>query len=307
MLVADTLWIKWVHTYIIKDQCLWAMEVPCDASWTMRKLLGLRRLGQSLIKYQIGNGERTFLWWDNWHPLGLLYDRFGDRVVHNVGRSLRAKVASIVENGAWRWPRLRNHLIQTIVSHTQNLVPHPEMVDSVIWVPHPSGIFTIKSAWEAIREKFPIQPRFKVIWGSHNVPRWSFILWLAALHRLSTKDRLRNWGMALDALCCLCQDEEESHHHLFFDCSYSTRGNVSWDTFRFVSLKSTLTATVYGLWQERNSRIFCAKMKDHTQVATDIANGIRAFLSSRRNVKQSLQNRSICEIWGLPHRIMQSV
>ncbi|XP_058183541.1 uncharacterized protein LOC131301336 [Rhododendron vialii] len=207
------------------------------------------------------------------------------------------------------------------------------MVDSVIWVPHPSGIFTIKSAWEAIREKFPIQPRFKVIWGSHNVPRWSFILWLAALHRLSTKDRLRNWGMALDALCCLCQDEEESHHHLFFDCSYSTRvwqylvsknrvagipnnmgdvldwlqGNVSWDTFRFVSLKSTLAATVYGLWQERNSRIFCAKMKDHTQVATDIANGIRAFLSSRRNVKQSLQNRSICEIWALPHRIMQSV
>ncbi|XP_058222497.1 uncharacterized protein LOC131332341 [Rhododendron vialii] len=242
-------------------------------------------------KYQIGNGERTFLWWDNWHPLGPLYDRFGARVVHNVGRSLRAKVASIVENGAWRWPRLRNPLIQTIISHTQNLVPHPEMVDSVIWVPHPSGIFTIKSASEAIREKFPIQPQ------------WSFILWLAALHRLSTKDRLRNWGMAVDALCCLCQDEEESHHHLFFDCSYSTRvwqylvsknrvagipnnmgdvldwlqGNVSWDSFRFVSLKCTLAATIYGLWQERNFRIFCAKMKDHTQVATDIANGIRTF------------------------------
>ncbi|KAI8555076.1 hypothetical protein RHMOL_Rhmol05G0146400 [Rhododendron molle] len=159
----------------------------------MRKLLGLKRLGQSLIKYQISNGERTFLWWDNWHPLGPLYDRFGDRVVHNVGKSLRAKVASIVENGAWRWPRLRNPLIQTIIFYTpQNLVPHPEMVDLVIWVPHPRGIFTIKSAWEAIQEKLPIQTRFKVVWDSHNVPRWSFILWLTALHRLSTKDRLRN-------------------------------------------------------------------------------------------------------------------
>ncbi|KAG5535179.1 hypothetical protein RHGRI_023085 [Rhododendron griersonianum] len=85
------------------------------------------------------------------------------------------------------------------------------------------------------------------------------------------------------------------------------QGNVSWDSFRFVSLKCTLAATLYGLWQERNSRIFCAKMKDHTQVATDIANGIRTFLSSKRNVKQSSQNRSICEIWGLPHRIMQSI
>ncbi|KAI8545752.1 hypothetical protein RHMOL_Rhmol07G0062400 [Rhododendron molle] len=139
--------------------------------------------------------------------------------------------------------------------------------------------------------------------------------------------------MAVDALCCLCQDEKESHHHFFFDCSYFTRvwqnlvsknrvagipnnmgdvldwlqGNVSWDSFRFVSLKYTLAATVYGLWQERNSCIFCAKMKDHIHVATDVSNEIHAFLSSRWNVKQSLQNRSICEIWGLSHRIMQSV
>lgn len=41
---ADTLQIKWVHTYIIKEQCLWTMEIPCDASWTMRKLLRLKTL-----------------------------------------------------------------------------------------------------------------------------------------------------------------------------------------------------------------------------------------------------------------------
>lgn len=91
------------------------------------KLLGLRQLSQPLIRYQIGNGAQTFLWWDNWHPIGPLYARLGDRVVNNVGRSLRANVASIIDNGAWKWPRLRNPLIQTIIIQTpQNLIPHPD-------------------------------------------------------------------------------------------------------------------------------------------------------------------------------------
>lgn len=42
-------------------------------------------------------------------------------------------------------------------------------------------------------------------------------------------------------------------------------------------------------------------------MAEGIANGIRDFLSARRNVKHSIQNINICEIWGLSERIMQAV
>lgn len=31
---ADKLRVKCVHTYVIKEQCLWAMDVPSNASWT---------------------------------------------------------------------------------------------------------------------------------------------------------------------------------------------------------------------------------------------------------------------------------
>lgn len=65
--------------------------------------------------------------------------------------------------------------------------------------------------------------------------------------------------------------------------------------FRCTSLKCTLAAVVYGLWQETNSRIFRGVAKGHDQVAAGVATGIRNFLSSRRNVKYSLKNKALCE------------
>lgn len=70
----DILWVKWIHSYVIRDYCIWAMTLPSDASWTLRKIFGLRRVGQqSFIKSIVGNGLFTHLWLDNWHSLGPLY------------------------------------------------------------------------------------------------------------------------------------------------------------------------------------------------------------------------------------------
>lgn len=60
---------------------------PSDASWTIRKVYSIRSLGQSLIQYRIGDVLGTSLWLDNWHPLGPLYNRFGNDVVFTLGRS----------------------------------------------------------------------------------------------------------------------------------------------------------------------------------------------------------------------------
>ncbi|KAF7153059.1 hypothetical protein RHSIM_Rhsim01G0045900 [Rhododendron simsii] len=63
-----------------------------DASWTVCKLLKLRDMAQPWIQYVIGDGKPTYLWADNWHNLGPLYNRFGDSRDFNVGRPLSAKV-----------------------------------------------------------------------------------------------------------------------------------------------------------------------------------------------------------------------
>ncbi|KAF7135115.1 hypothetical protein RHSIM_Rhsim08G0197000 [Rhododendron simsii] len=88
---ADTLWIKWIHTFVLKKHSLWRAKIPHDASWTVRKLLKLRDMAQPWIQYVIGDGKSTYLWADNWHNLGPLYKRFGDSRDFNVGRPLSAK------------------------------------------------------------------------------------------------------------------------------------------------------------------------------------------------------------------------
>ncbi|XP_021852235.1 uncharacterized protein [Spinacia oleracea] len=61
------------------------------------------------------------------------------------------------------------------------------------------------------------------IWCKLAQPKHRFISWLAVLERLSTKDRLKLFGVSVDDLCLLCGVEVENHSHLFFGCQYSSR------------------------------------------------------------------------------------
>ncbi|KAI8554932.1 hypothetical protein RHMOL_Rhmol05G0134400 [Rhododendron molle] len=109
------------------------MRLPSNSSWTMRKLFSLRQIAQSFTRSIIGNGQSTFLWLDNWHNLGPLYLKYGDRVAFNMGRSLAAKVSSIINNGEWHWPRRRNPVIAEIIHNTDaSLIPAEANEDRVI-------------------------------------------------------------------------------------------------------------------------------------------------------------------------------
>lgn len=150
------------------------MDVPNDSSWTIRKVLSRRALGKPLIHYKIGNGLSTFLRMDNWHPVGPLYPTLGDNVVNNFGRSLQAKVSSrsIIHNGKWSWPRLRNMVIQTILrQNPSDFEPECDRDEHVVWLPHPSGIYSARSAWETIIFRLPVQNWTKVVWFKKQVPR----------------------------------------------------------------------------------------------------------------------------------------
>ncbi|KAG5517678.1 hypothetical protein RHGRI_038161 [Rhododendron griersonianum] len=131
----------------------------------------------------------TFLGVDNWHTLGPLYKKFEEYVGFNIGRATTAKVASIIQNGVWVWPNPRCAITRQIVASTEfSLMPNPLAPDSVRWLLHKSRVYTTKSAWHALRTKYPVVPWSKCVWFPSHVPHWSFIEWLAILGRLSTKD-----------------------------------------------------------------------------------------------------------------------
>ncbi|KAG5515882.1 hypothetical protein RHGRI_036804 [Rhododendron griersonianum] len=84
-------------------------------------------------------------------------------------------------------------------------------------------------------------------------------------------------------------------------------GQVNSKSLKSISLHCSLAATVYGLWRERNCRIFQGKVMGHDQVLNSIEADVRDFLSSRRKMKLSSENQSLCRNWGLSNRIFLPV
>lgn len=173
-------------------------------------------------------------------------------------------------------------LLDKLLLPPPGFLPNPQAEDVVLWIPSPTSCYPTQSAWAAIRSVGQKKPWCSLVWFQRNVPKWAFIAWLAFSKKLATKDRLRNWGMAGFATRVLCQQSDDSHAHLLFDCIFTRtvladvlwrnliqRSHCDWDfevgwaclhykgnSLRSSLCKLALAATLYHAWVERNSRIF---------------------------------------------------
>ncbi|KAH8479746.1 hypothetical protein H0E87_031428, partial [Populus deltoides] len=135
-----------------------------------------------------------------------------------------------------------------------------------------------------------------VVWEQWSLPKHNFILWLAVLGRLRTRDRLQ--FLPIDPTCAFCRCEEETHAHLFFSCNWTgclwakikswlrigrrmlslnsaLRGlNSKRSNVEFRMRRVSLAITVYLIWEERNKRVF-----DATSRGVDIMVGCSPWLT----------------------------
>ena len=291
----ESLWVKWVHTYLLKDKSFWTVKPPSQCSWYWKKLLKLRDIARPMLKHRIGNGCGTFLWYDDWHPLGPLLDRYGQRVVYDAAISLNAKVSTIIDGQVWHWPMTNTLELMEIREQMQN-VPLPSLTcDSIRWVPSPNGRYSTTHTWDSIRPPSPTVPWFYLVWFPGHLPRHSIVVWFAILKRLSTHDRIASFTLGPFA-CSLCNQGMETHDHLFFNCPYSSfvwqgiqqsLGVViptsTWDIFfgwagstwrrnspGHIIPRICLGATVYSIWQERNARTFKNELRTKHRLLVDI-------------------------------------
>lgn len=67
-----------------------------------------------------------------------------------------------------------------------------------------------------------IKPWSILVWSAYGIPKHSFLLWLALGMNLKTQDKMKPWDCAnkFSMGCVFCQQEVESHRHLFFECPY---------------------------------------------------------------------------------------
>ncbi|GKV49366.1 hypothetical protein SLEP1_g56121 [Rubroshorea leprosula] len=219
---AGSIWVAWVHEYLLKGCSFWSIRVPSDASWGWRKLLNLRQQARKLIKHIPGDGKDIYLWHDNWHPSGPLVENFGARIVQDSGFSSQAKLEVVVNGNFWKWPPARSpQLLDIQIALCDKLYPKERDQDTVIWIPSASRTYTAGRTWHWIRSKQSKVPWHRLVWFSRQIPKHSFISWLAILDRLTTKARQKKWSPNIDDTCVLCNNGSETVEHLFFKCSYA--------------------------------------------------------------------------------------
>ena len=95
--------------------------------------------------------------------------------------------------------------------------------DKAVWTASNSGKFSCDTTWSELRVKGSEVNWWKILWFSHNIPRHSFIGWLAIKNKLPTRERMLKWGFTVDGNCGFCRNSLETRNHIFFDCSFSQR------------------------------------------------------------------------------------
>ncbi|KAK3189540.1 hypothetical protein Dsin_029101 [Dipteronia sinensis] len=185
-------------------------------SWNWRKLLKLHPIAHPLILYIIGNGPDTSLWFDNWHPDGPICVKWSSRVIYDSGLQKKAKVNSIVHGDQWVWPCSMSINLLEIKNHMPSYNPNSSLEDCIKWLPTLDGIYSVASTMASLKTPHPLVPWFELVWYSHNIPRMSFILWLAIKGRLSTLDSVHLYNPHVGTLCVLCSSSPETHAYLCF-------------------------------------------------------------------------------------------
>ncbi|GAA0161074.1 hypothetical protein LIER_17478 [Lithospermum erythrorhizon] len=75
----EALWVRWINTVRLKGQSFWGIASKSTDSWTWRKLLQLRELLKSHVKYYVGNGESINCMFDNWSTNGVIAEYLSAR------------------------------------------------------------------------------------------------------------------------------------------------------------------------------------------------------------------------------------
>ncbi|XP_069143460.1 uncharacterized protein [Solanum lycopersicum] len=160
------------------------------------------------------------------------------------------------------------------------------------------GKGVIKHIYDYLRGE-KIKPEWRcLLFKNPARPKACFTLWILMNRKLPTVDRLIKWGITLDRGCVMCKRAEESMEHLFIQCQYAeaiwerllrwinvqTNMPKSWTEFiqwcvkngkgksaRAQMFKGILAEGVYGLWSERNKRIFEEKRCSMDEVVKRIA------------------------------------
>ncbi|GKB67736.1 putative RNA-directed DNA polymerase [Tanacetum coccineum] len=343
----ESLWVRWIHTYKLRNRSFWDLPIKDNVSWGWLKLLQLRVLVRPFFWVKLGNGRDTSVWHDSWCSHCPLSRFISPRDIYSEGFNNQAMVADFVINNVWTWPQawclarasgrhldlvILSQLVQNWCGQIHVPILDANKPDMHVWRDS-NGVmkkFSVQAAWEEVRPRGIEVSWFCIVWFPHNVPRHAFHLWLMMRRCLKTQDKLRQWdvgnGTDLNQLrCALCDSQADSHEHLFYECSFSSKVWVSirhlaaMDSispclqvivsfFQPIAHKRTAVSIIgrllsavssYFLWIEHNNRLFKNVKRSPEDVRDIIMVTVRLKLFSFK-FKNHDKVRQLLSTWNMP-------
>ncbi|KAL2223941.1 UNVERIFIED_CONTAM: hypothetical protein Sindi_3075400 [Sesamum indicum] len=312
-----SIWVQWLYQDRLRERSIWTIREH-GGSWGWRKILRLRPFLRTIVDYQIGNGDRFFVWQDPWHHLGPLIERFPQGPRH-LRLEESAKLSLVISAGEWQWPTITDFECLEI-THNLPLILGGE--DRVVWRCD-EGQPTTQALYRLFTHPEPKVGWSSLLLGSLKIPRHSFILWLAILGKLPTTDK--SWLSHL-GVCILCDEgATESHPHLFFQCRFSRQclyeirrrirfhwpnrdwaTDIEWATRKWRgehiinrAYRTLLAACVYHIWKERNLRRFDHTERTPATLSILIINDVRQRILSV-DLASSVSTRALYRLWRIP-------
>ncbi|KAL2253052.1 UNVERIFIED_CONTAM: LINE-1 retrotransposable element ORF2 protein [Sesamum indicum] len=291
-----SIWVQWLYQDRLRDTSIWTVREH-GGSWGWRKMLRLRPFLRSIVDYQIGNGDRFFVWQDPWHHLGPLIERF-PRGPRHLRLEESAKLSAVISAGEWQWPTITDFECLEI-THNLPLILGGE--DRVVWRCDEG-----KPTTQALYRLFD-PPEPKVGWssllsGSLKIPRHSFILWLAILGKLPTTDKswLSHLGFSRQ---CLFEIRRWIRFH-WPNRDWGT--DIEWATRKwrgkhiiYSAYRTLLASCVYHIWRERNLRRFEKTERTPATLSILIVDDVRQRILSV-DLTSSVSTRALYRLWRIP-------
>ncbi|GJU49460.1 RNA-directed DNA polymerase, eukaryota, reverse transcriptase zinc-binding domain protein [Tanacetum coccineum] len=176
----------------MKDKSIWVINEDVSDSWAWKNILNLRNDVRKFIVINVGNGETTSVIYDNWCKVGILQSFITHRDLYNARRNANMVVKDIVKNGICMWPKEWVSKYPVLGLH-KNITLIVDKRDKIIWRTKDGKHvqFTMNQTYNDLGSNDGIVKWHKLVWFSQNIPKHSFILWIAIQNKLVTQDKIR--------------------------------------------------------------------------------------------------------------------
>ena len=169
-----SMWAEYMKDkYLSRSNVWWANSKPKPkkSSKLWRDMVSVLPDVLNRCHWLIGKGEIRF-WADSWCGHRPLFE------LHEGNIDLKIKVKDMITDGAWNQQAIPTGIFSLKKNTIGYVQVKEDLPDKLIWRPEPNGSFSVKSAWECIRNPRQMVGWSKCFFFDPVVPtKISFLAW----------------------------------------------------------------------------------------------------------------------------------